>query len=118
MREIAVRPFDHQHVTEIRAVAKEGVIILTAAITLDLGSVSIAHPRRPDQVQRHVRQCQILFQHRGVAAPFAEPVAKDQMVIADAQKQRQKITRRIVGEIGGEIVTAGHHIWPTSSGMS
>jgi hypothetical protein len=77
--------------TEIRVIAEEGVIILAAAITLDLGGVAIAHPRRPDQVQRHVRQCQILFQHWGVATPFAEPVAKDEMVITDAQKQRQKI---------------------------
>ena len=40
------------------------------------------------------------------------------MIITDAKQKRQKIIGKIVGKIVSKIVTAGHHIWPTSSGMS
>ena len=106
VREIAVRPFGHHHMPERGAVAKEGVIILALPAALDLGRVAIAHAGRADQVKRHVRQRQILFQHRRMAAPFAQPVAEDQMVVTDSKKQRQK------------VVPIRHHICPTSSGMS
>ena len=106
VREITVRPFDHHHVPEFGAVAKKGIIILGSPTALEFGGVAIAHSGRADQVQRHVRQRQILFQHRRMAAPFTQPVTKNQMVVTNSKKQ------------GRKVVPICHYICPTSSGIS
>ena len=106
VREITVGSFGHHHVPEFGAVAKKGIIIFGSPTTLDFSGVAVAHSGRAYQVQRHVRQRQILFQHRRMTAPFTQSVTKNKMVVTDSKKQ------------GRKVVPICHHICPTSSGIS
>ena len=135
---ITIRLFDHQDMAKGGAIAQKRIIILGFTATFDFCRIAITHARRSQQIKRHVRQCQIFFQHRCVPAPFAQSVAKDQMIITKANQQRQQIILLCLapwpgGWLGGWLghvltgrryspvcyVTGGcHYICPTSSGMS
>ena len=73
--------------------------------------------RLPDQVEREVGQAQIDLERRRVAAPFAEPLAEDQRIVAQPQQ--------IIGRAAfiARLRTSGgsdrrHQMCFTSSGMS
>ena len=39
-----------------------------------------------DQIERHIRQSDVLLQYRRVAAPLRETVAEDQTIIAESER--------------------------------
>ena len=76
--EIAVRLLDQQQIAILPDVAQIGELVLVVALALDLGGVAIELARLADQVEAHIGERHILFQHRRVAAPFRQPVPEDQ----------------------------------------
>ena len=57
--------------------------------------------RLADEVEREVGEAEVDFEHRRMAAPFAEPLAEDQRVVAEAQ----------------QIVRAGVELSPAEAGV-
>ena len=107
---VAVWNLAQQHIAEIPGVAQEGEVVGGFAFTLHFTGKAKPHLGLADQVQRGVGQRDVLFQHRCVAAPFADPVAEDQGVVPHPQ---QELAKRVF------LVNRGrHYIAPTSSGMS
>ena len=108
--EVAVGHLAQEHVAEIPYVAQEGEVVSGSAFALHFTGKAKPHLGLADQVQRGVGQRDVLFQHRCVAAPFADPVAEDQSVVPHPQ---QELAKRVF------LVNRGrHYIAPTSSGMS
>jgi hypothetical protein len=108
--EIAVRPLDQQKVVIVALAAQIGEIVLVAALALDLAGIGIERARLAEQVERDIRQRQILFQRRRMAAPFRQPVAENELIIGEPAWQR-KLEKFLPS-------SPSSYICPTSSGMS
>ena len=106
--EIAVGQFHQQQVAEIPDVAQKGQIVGALPLVLNLGGIAQPHLGLSDQVERGIGQRDIFFQHRRMAAPFRNPVAEDQRVVAHPQQELHQFV----------LVHIRHHICPASSGMS
>jgi hypothetical protein len=81
---VAQRAFNEGEVAELALVAQEGQLVLVAA--KHAARVREQRARLPQQVQRHIGQRDVLFQHRPVAAPFAQTLRVDQRAVGDAQQ--------------------------------
>ena len=79
LREVAVGLLDQQAVAEIEHVAVEGELVSVARLAEQQG-------RLANQVEREVGEAEIDLERRRVPAPFAEPLAEDQRVVAEAQQ--------------------------------
>ena len=103
LTEIAIGLFNEQGRAEIPSISQHGEVVSSATLALDLSSEAKPHLRLTDQIKCCVGECDILFDHGGMAAPFRDAVAKDQSVVAHAAE---------------EFEIRVHYIAPTSSGMS
>ena len=103
--EVAVGLLDQQDVAELRGVAQIGQVVGRPAGPLQPPGQPEPELGLADQIEGDVGQRDILLDRRGVAAPFGDPVAEDQAVVAEPE--------RVLGQ--GRVI---HHIAPTSSGMS
>ena len=74
--EIAIWLLDQQAIFPIEHVAVEGELVGVAGKAEEIGSL-------PDQVERQVGEAEVDLERRGMPAPFAEPLAKDQRVVAE-----------------------------------
>ena len=122
-REVAVGLLDQQAIAEIEHVAVESQLVAVARLFEQMR-------RLPDQVERQVRKAEIDLQHRPMPAPFAQALAEDQRVIAEAQQIVEAHGIRLAG--GGRVEAAlpgrsgrhvdrrqrSHQMCFTSSGMS
>ncbi len=97
--EIAVRLLHQQAILEIENVAAERQLV---------GIAGLAQKQRrlTDQVESEIGEGQVDLERRRVPAPFAQPLAEDQRVIAEPLQvvDARRVRRR--------------HICFTSSGMS
>ena len=110
--EVAVRTLDQQQVPELHRIAQIGKVVGAAPPALHLAGEGKPELTLPDQVQRLIGQRDILFQHRGMAAPFRDAVAQHQAAVAhpaEPVEERGPVDR---------CRRLGHHMCPTSSGMS
>ena len=85
-REIAVRLFQQQQIAVLPDVAQVGELVLVVALALDLGRVGIELARLAEQVEAHIGERHVLFQHRRMAAPFRQPMPEDQRIVGAAQR--------------------------------
>ncbi|MNE81224.1 hypothetical protein D3C80_1778570 [compost metagenome] len=110
-RVVAVRLLDQQGVAVGTLVAAEGQLVGVAAVGQQLGGVLVPVARLADEVEADVHQRHFLFQRRSAAAPFAQALAVDQGVVAEAQQVFDQV-----------VLVVSHdplpHMWPTSSGSS
>ena len=60
-------------------------MILVATSALELAGVREQQARLPEQIQRNIRQRQVLFEHRRMPAPFREPLAEDEGAVGEAE---------------------------------
>jgi hypothetical protein len=104
--EIAVVALDQQAVHVVALTAQEGEVVLAAALALEFSGISIERAGLAEQVETHIGKRQFLFEDRRMAAPFRQAVTEDQAVIGDLEDGRKM------------CVLGGHHMCPTSSGMS
>jgi hypothetical protein len=98
---------DQQAVHVVALTAQEGEVVLAAALALEFAGMGIERAGLAEQVETHIGKRQILFEDRRVAAPFRQAVAEDKASSAIS---------RMAGRCASFGV--GHHICPTSSGMS
>ncbi len=87
--------------------------------------------RLPDQVEREVGEAEVDLEHRPMAAPFAEPLAEDQRVVAEPQqiiemRRRPRSPAAGASKAPAPVAPVGtsiggkrrHQMCFTSSGMS
>ena len=84
--EIAVRLFQQQQIAVLPDVAQIGELVLVVVLALDLGGVGIELARLAEQIEAHIGERHVLFQHRRMAAPFRQPMAEDQRIVGAAQR--------------------------------
>jgi len=84
--EIAVLLLDQQQVTILPHVTQIGESVFGVIPAFDLGGISVKLARLPEQVEAHIGERHVLFQHRRVAAPFRKAMAEDQRIIGAAQR--------------------------------
>ncbi len=96
--EIAIGLLDQQAILPVEHIAMEGQLVGIA------GEAEEMRPL-PDEVERDVRQAEVDFQRRGVTAPFAEPLAEDERVIAEAKQVIEARGVRLAH--GGRVEGAG-----------
>jgi hypothetical protein len=101
-REIAVGLLDQQQMTIGALASQIGERILVAPLPLHLARIGVERARLTYEVEAHIGERHVLFEHRRMAAPFRQAMAEDQRVVGAAQQ---------IGE-------QGHHMCPTSSGTS
>ena len=77
--EVAIGLLDQQAIAEIEHVAVEGELVAVARLVQQ-------QRRLADQVEREVGETDVDLEHRPVPAPFAQALAEDQRVIAEAQE--------------------------------
>jgi hypothetical protein len=106
VREIAIRPLDHQAVQIFTLAAQIGEIVLAAPLALHFAGILIKRPSLPDQVERDVGHGKVFFQHRRMAAPFRQAMAEDQVIVGEPEQKGDEMVARNV-----------HHMCPTSSGI-
>ena len=53
----------------------------------------IKQPRLTDQIETDVRECDVFFQRRAVAAPFGIALAEDQRVVGQTQDVSEMLMR-------------------------
>src|SRR5688500_16211043 len=99
--EVAVGLLDQQAVLKIEHVAVEGERIAITAFAFARTRFAEQMGRLPNQVEREVGQAEIDLERRRVTAPFAEPLAEDQRVVA---KPQQIIEPRRIGLPRGRSV--------------
>ena len=85
-REIAVRLLEQQQIAVLPDVAQIGELVLVVALALDLGGIAIEFAGLAEQIEAHIGERHVLFQHRRMAAPFRQPMAQDQRVVGAAQR--------------------------------
>ncbi len=83
---IAIRLLDQQNISEIACVTQKRQLVFIAARTVHLACVRQPKPRVTQQIERNIRQRNIFFEHRPVAAPLRQALAEDQAVIPEAQE--------------------------------
>jgi hypothetical protein len=111
--EVAIGLLDQPAIAEIQHVAAKGECVAVAAPALDLAGMVEEMRRLTDQIEAHVREAEIDLDARRVAAPFAEALAQDQAVVAEAQQRfeqhrsrlvlRRRIERTFAGRTGRQI---------------
>jgi hypothetical protein len=82
--EVAVRQLDDREVAELGLVAQERELVLVAPPAFQSAGMREQQARLADQVQRDVRQRDVLLDHGPVAAPLGEPLPEDERRIRDA----------------------------------
>ena len=85
-REIAARQFADRCVAVVVLVAQERELVFVVALGLELAGAREHRARLADQVERHVRERDVFFEHRRVAAPFSQALRQDQRGVTDAQQ--------------------------------
>ena len=103
---VTIWHLNQQQVAEIPDVAQKRDVVGGFTVALNFASQAKPELCLTDQIKRSVGQRNVFFQHRRMATPFTNPVAKDQGVIPHPQQKLQ------------ECLVASHYIAPTSSGMS
>ncbi|GHE61074.1 hypothetical protein GCM10017778_52060 [Streptomyces vinaceus] len=101
--EVPVRLLDQLEVAEGALLAQEGQLVLVAGQGQQDAGLA-------EQVERDVREGDLLLQDGGVARPLAEAVGEDQRVVPEREG-------RAAGDLGGSGIGAGHR-WCTPSGIS
>jgi hypothetical protein len=88
--EVAARQLGQGRVAVVDLIAQEGELVFVparaAALATVLAGQGQQRPRLTDQVERHVRQRDVLLEDGPVAAPLAEALAEDQAGVAKAQQ--------------------------------
>ena len=86
----AVGLLDQQKVAEATAIAEEGERVFAASscfeTRLDFAGIGKPQPRLAEQIQSNVGERDILFEHRPVADPLAEPLREHQIAVGKAQQ--------------------------------
>ena len=97
--------------------AQEGQRILIAALALDLTGVGQEQPRLAHQVERGVREAEVLLERRRMADPLAQPLGEDQARIREPQHVAQPWRRLRSTRRSRRRRCRAHSVF-TSSGMS
>ena len=75
--------FVDQEITVLPAISQVGYVIFAAAPAFQFTRIGIKHSCPANQVKRHIGQCQVFFQERGIAAPFGQSMTQRQGVITE-----------------------------------
>ena len=94
-REVAFRQLDELAVAVVHRLAEIRERILVASLAFDLAREPQEHRRLADQVERDVRERDVLLEDRTVTAPFGQPVAEHQAVVAEPQQILEQRVRRL-----------------------
>jgi hypothetical protein len=78
-REIAVRLLDEKAVFEIEHIAPECQLVGIPNLAQQQG-------RLPDEVKRDIGEAEVHLKRRGMPAPLAEPLPKDQRIVTKGQQ--------------------------------
>jgi hypothetical protein len=102
--EVAARQFDHRQVAVVALLAQEGELVLVETLAFQRAGAREQHARLADQVERHIGQRDVFFEHRAVAAPLAQALAQDQGRVAQAQQVVDigRWSNRIEAPVGSE----------------
>ena len=84
--EVAVLLLDEQAVDELALVTHEGVVVLGAAGAVELGGARVHRARLAEQVERDVRQRDVVLERRRPRRPLREPVREHEAIVRDAQR--------------------------------
>ncbi|KGD41082.1 hypothetical protein DO70_6364 [Burkholderia pseudomallei] len=102
-----VRQLDECVIREFAFGAEVRVVVLgprgAGELPLELGRVRIQQARLADQIEAHVRERDVFFEHRAMPAPFGVALAEDQRVVGEAQHVREMLWGR-------------RHGWPLTCG--
>lgn len=94
-------------VAEVPDVALVRQRIRIPSLAFQFSGVSEPELRLADQVQSHIRQGEVFFEHGPMAAPLGQSVRQDQRVVAEPEQI-----------LDTWVSLLAHYIAPTSSGMS
>ncbi len=78
LAEVPVRLLREDRVQVVAVFAQQRELVLAAAATLDLAGVGEQQPRLTDQVERDIREPQVLLDRRRVPDPFAQALSEHQ----------------------------------------
>ncbi len=84
--EIPVRQLDDERVAVVGRIAKIRERVLVAALRFRFAGPLQQQVRLAHEVERDVRERDVLLEDRPVPAPLAQPVAKHQAVVAVAEQ--------------------------------
>src|SRR6266508_1579462 len=84
---VAVGLFDDEQIAELRAVAKERQLVLASPSPresrLDLAGIGEPEPRLAEKIQTDVGERDVLFEHRAVTDPLAEPLREHEIAVRE-----------------------------------
>src|SRR4051794_35794016 len=84
--EVALRQLDEQRVSELHGIAQIRECIGVAPLSLDLCRKPEQERRLADEVERDVRQRDVLLEDRRMAAPLGETMAEDEPIVAETKQ--------------------------------
>ncbi len=106
-----MRQLGQRVVGELAFGAEVRVVVFRAVFAGELlfqrGGVRVQQARLADQVEAHVRQRDVLFEDRAVAAPLGIALTEDQRGVREAQHVLEMLGRDVHGRA---------YMWLTSSG--
>ena len=85
MAPVAVGKLHDRPVAEVAFVAQEGECVFVAPQAFQLSGMRQQQASLTHQIERHVGQRDVLFQHRAVAAPFGQALPEDQGAVSQTQ---------------------------------
>ena len=98
-----VRQFQQCVVPEVLGITKIGQAVFGGAIAQQGCGLLVQQAGLTDQVQAHVGQSDVFFNHWAVTAPFGVALAQH---------------HGVVGQVQQVVRCRAHHMCPTSSGIS
>ncbi len=101
---------DQLQAAKLGRVAQEGEVVLAAPASFELRGVREEQARLTDEVERDVREPEVLFEGRRMPDPPRELLAQDEARVRQAQHVLRRGARTECGR--------GRHSVFTSSGMS
>ena len=84
--EVALRQLDEKHIAVLDCITKIGERIGVASLPLDLGRQPEEQRRLTDEVERDVREGNVLLENRRMTAPLGETMAEHEPVVAKSHE--------------------------------
>jgi hypothetical protein len=90
--EVGVRQLDQLRVAELEVLSQVGQGVLVPPGPLHLAGVRQEHSRRAELVECDVRQRDVLLHLRRSGRPLAEPLRRDERVVAEPEQVGEQLT--------------------------
>jgi hypothetical protein len=89
--EVALGQLDHQCVPILAIGAQIGERILISPLGFNLARALQEQVRFANEVERDVRERDVLFENRTMSAPLAQPMAEDEPIVTEPKQVLEKV---------------------------